>query len=104
MEETKGVGRCVGCGSHTVLTNNGCEACYTHPKRGKRFIELAKRVLDDRSFASRCYEKCSTTAAKNFFIERYGLPDGCVPPPGLKLVESLGQDGLVAKVIQFKRT
>ncbi len=103
MEEIKGVGRCIGCGSHTILISGGCEKCYSHPKRGKRYMELVKRVISDKSFAAKCYNKCESVAAKNFFIKMYGLPDGCTPPASLKLVENEKPAKQLAKVIQLKR-
>lgn len=91
MDSVSSIGKCVGCRSTGRLYDGACNECLSSPKRGARWIELAKRIKDDPEFALICFNKCQEVRQKIAFIEKYGLPDGADDPRP------------VARVIQFRR-
>lgn len=94
------IGRCIGCDKGPQRLDRGvCHGCLEHPKRGRKWAELANRIRHDEEFALRSFNEIGIQkperelAGKLLFIRMFGVPKGAVVPPELqKMVETAPEE------------
>lgn len=62
------IGRCIGCDRPSRLDDGVCEPCLHHPKRGRRWAELAHRCRTDPEFARAAYERIKDDRGRRMFL------------------------------------
>ena len=82
------IGRCIGCDQRARLDAGVCRGCLDHPKRGRRWAEMAHRVRAEPEFAAAVYFRIATERGRMLFLRMFGA--GCLQPRG---PEGLGGDG-----------
>jgi hypothetical protein len=85
------IGRCIGCDQGPRRLDRGvCHDCLSHPKRGRRWAEHAKRCRTEPEFALRTWNEIGglkpekALAGKLLFIRMFGVPKGAEVPPELQ--------------------
>src|SRR5512135_1324678 len=94
------IGRCIGCDKGPRRLDRGvCLECLEHPKRGRKWAEMARRIRNEPDFALRSFNEIGVQrperelAGKLLFIRMFGLPRGAVCPPELqKMLDSAPEE------------
>jgi len=68
------VGRCVGCDVMARLDEGVCNACLTHPKRGRRWAEISQRVRTEPELARIVHSRIPSQLGRELFRRMYGGP------------------------------
>jgi hypothetical protein len=85
------IGRCIGCDKGPRRLDRGvCQECLEHPKRGRKWAEMARRIRTEPEFALKSFNEIGVTkperelAGKLLFIRMFGVPQGAEVPPELQ--------------------
>ena len=74
MNDVVYIGRCIGCDQVSRLDDGVCRQCLSHPKRGRRWAEMAHRCRVDREFAASIYSRIRTEYGRELFRRVFGEP------------------------------
>lgn len=71
------IGKCKGCNEGPQrLQDEVCPVCLNHPRRGRKWADMAHRIRTDKEFAEAFYSNLHTPARKMLFISFFGSPSG----------------------------